>query len=193
MENITKHIAFSMILAPLLMLLADSIDLIFEYPEYFWFSSISMFLSFYVFLGLIYGVYYLSKRTKLALVGALITSFGVLAGETILGLERVAWAMNEIGLNEEIKNTVYHPVVFSTSRKIGLAFPIGLIILGISKFKARVINLVTVVILLIGIVLFPVGRIAIGPSANVLGDFIMLLIYGKLGIDLLKQNKQIHN
>ena len=187
MKNIKKLIAFSMIVAPLLMLLADVNNLIFEYPKNFWFGSIAMFLSFYAFLGLIHGTYHLSNCTKLALVGTMVAAFGVLAGETIMGLERVAWAMNEVGLQEEIKNTVHHPIVFSTSRQIGLAFPIGLIILSISMFKAKAINLITMIALIAGILLFPVGRIVVGPYANVPGDLIMLIIYGKLGTELLKQ------
>lgn len=117
----------------------------------------------------------------------MIATFGVLIGETIMGLERVIWAMNEAGLQEHINNTVHHPMVFLTSRQIGLTFPIGLIILSISLFKSRAINLLTMFALIIGILLFPIGRILVGPYANVPGDLIMLIIYGKLGIELLKQ------
>ena len=191
MKNIKSLIAYSMIGAPLLMLIADTLALVFEYPNYFWFNSIAMFLSFYAFLGLIHGTYHLSNCTKLALVGTMIAVFGVLAGETIMGLERVAWAMNEVGLQEEIKNTVHHPMVFSTSRQIGIAFPIGLIILSISMFKAKAINLVTMIVLIVGILLFPIGRIVVGPYANIPGDLIMLIIYGKLGIELLRNEKSI--
>ncbi|MBK7869390.1 MAG: hypothetical protein IPJ74_01270 [Saprospiraceae bacterium] len=122
-------------------------------------------------------------------MGTLIASFGVLAGETIMGLERVAWAMNEAGLNAEIDRTVHHPIVFSTSRQIGLTFPIGLIILSIALFKAKTISMVTMAILIIGIILFPIGRIIVGPSANIAGDLIMLLIYGKLGLGVMKNSK----
>ena len=44
-------------------------------------------------------------------------------------------------------------------------------------------------ILIIGIVLFPIGRIIVGPPANVAGDIIMLLIYGKLGMGVFKDSK----
>lgn len=189
MNKIDKLIGAAMIGAPLLMLLADTNSLLFEYPKSFWFSSILLFLSFYAYLGLIHGLYHLSNATKLALVGTMITSFGVLVGETIMGLDRVAWAMNEAGLNAEIDRTVHHPIVFSTSRQIGLTFPIGLIILSIALYKAKTISMVTTVILLIGIILFPIGRIIVGPSANVAGDLIMLFIYGKLGLDVIKNSK----
>lgn len=187
MKKIKNLIAFSMIGAPLLLLMADTNSLIFEYPKNFWFGSITMFLSFYAFLGLIHGTYHLSNCTKLALIGTMIAVFGALAGETIMGLERVAWAMHDAGIQEEIKNTVQHPLVFSTSRQIGLAFPIGLIILSVTMFKAKAINSITLILLIVGILLFPVGRIVVGPYANVPGDVIMLVIYGKLGVGLLKQ------
>ncbi len=186
MNKINKLIGFAMIGAPLLMLMADTISLVSDYPENFWFASILLFLSFYAFLGLIHGLYHLSNRTKLALVGTLIAAFGIMAGETIMGLERVAWAMNEVGLKGEIDKTVYHPIVFSTSRQIGLTFPIGLILLSISLYKARAVNLITMALLIVGIVLFPIGRIIVGPSANVAGDAVMLFIYGKLGLGVIR-------
>lgn len=189
MNKIDKLIGYAMIGAPLLMLLADANALFFEYPKNFWFTSILLFLSFYAFLGLIHGVYNLSNATKLALVGTLIASFGVLAGETIMGLERVAWAMNEAGLSAEIDRTVHHPLVSDTSRKIGLTFPVGLILLSIALYKARAINMAAMAILIIGIILFPIGRIIVGPSANIAGDIIMLAIYGKLGWGLIRNAK----
>ncbi len=181
----TKYVtACALIGGPLLMLLADITFLVFEYPQYFWFASIVMFLSFFAYIGLIHGLYQLSNGTILALVGTLFAIFGTLAGETIMGLDRVAWAMYDVGLEDEITNTVHHPQVFSTSRQIGLAFPIGLLLLSISLYKARAINMLSMIVLMIGIILFPVGRIIVGPEANVVGDFIMLLIYGRLGMGM---------
>ncbi len=181
-----------MIGAPLLMLIADVKSVIFEYPQNFWFGSILLWLSFYAFIGLVHGLYHISNCTKLALVGAMIAIFGILVGETIMGLDRVAWAMNEVGLADEIGKTVHHPLVSNTSRKIGLLFPIGLIILAFSTYKAKAINIISLILLIIGILLFPLGRIILGPSANVPGDIIMLFIYGKLGLDLIK-NKIVNN
>ena len=189
MNKIYKLIGAAMIGAPLLMLLADVNSLLFEYPRNFWFTTILLFLSFYAYLGLIHGLYYLSNATKLALVGTLIASFGVLMGETIMGLDRVAWAMNEAGLSADIDRTVHHPLVFFTSRQLGLTFPIGLIILSIALYKANAISMITMALLIIGIVLFPIGRIIVGPSANVAGDLIMLLIYGKLGLGVMNNPK----
>lgn len=189
MNKINKLVGAAMIGAPLLMLLADVNSLLFEYPRNFWFTTMLLFLSFYAFLGLIHGLYYLSNATKLALVGTLIASFGVLMGETIMGLERVAWAMNEAGLSADIDRTVNHPLVFFTSRQLGLTFPIGLIILSIALYKANAISMMTMALLIIGIVLFPIGRIIVGPSANVAGDLIMLFIYGKLGLSVMNNPK----
>lgn len=180
-----KLIGAAMIGAPLLMLIADVNSLIFEYPKNFWFTTMLLFLSFYAFLGLIHGLYELSNATKLALVGVMIASFGVLIAETIMGLERVAWALNEAGLSADIDRTVHHPIVFFTSRQLGLTFPIGLLILSISLYRANAISMITMALLIIGIILFPIGRIIVGPTANVAGDLIMLFIYGKLGLDVM--------
>jgi len=92
------------------------------------------------------------------------------AGETIMGLERVAKAMHEAGLSAEIDRTGHHPIVFfCISRQIGLTFPIGLIILSIALYKAKAINMITTVLLIVGIVLFPIGRIIVGPPLMLLG------------------------
>lgn len=188
MDKNNKLIGAAMIGAPLMMLLADTNSLLFEYPKNFWFTSILLFLSFYAFLGLIHGLYHLSNATRLALVGTLIATFGVMVGEMIMGLERVAWAMHEAGLSAEIDRTVDLPIVSNLSRKIGLTFPIGLIVLSIALYKAKTLNMLTTTALIIGSVLFPIGRIIVGPSANVAGDIIMLLIYGKLGVDVIKNS-----
>ena len=191
MNKYKKIIGIALIGAPLLMLLADANWLVFGHLESFWFGSVTMWLSFYLFVGLIIGLYHLSNQSKLALAGTMIAIFGVLAGATIMGLDRVGWAMHEIGLGNEVSRTVSHPRVFFTSRFVGLTFPIGLILLSISLYKAKVLNLMWMLILIIGIILFPVGRIVVGFVANVPGDLIMLFIYGKLGINLLNKSKQL--
>lgn len=173
-----------MIGAPLLMLIADVSTLAFG--SFGVLGGIVFWLSFYAFIGVTIGMMRLAGEGRLAVVGALIASFGCLMGTTIIGTDRVFDALIERGIDSVIVSEIaMDPAIFLTSRAPGLAFPIGLFILTFALAKAKVLSRAAASILSIGVLLFPVGRIFAGVAANVVSDVIMLAVLGWLGITIL--------
>ncbi len=185
-QQYSSLIGISMIGAPLLMLSADTMAY-FENESLFTLQTTLMWLSFFAYIGTIIGIFKLSGKTTTAKIGALIAILGCLIGTTIVGTDRISFAFIQNGIDPELAASIMmEPSVFLTSRAPGIAFPIGLLILTYSLIKAKVLSKVVGGILMIGIILFPVGRIAVGLVANIPGDFIMLLILGGIGINILK-------
>lgn len=180
-----KLIGISLISAPGLMLLGDSWAGLFG-ESGFWPLTLLLWLSFYVYVAACLGMMALSGGQRLALVGCAIALFGTLIAATIMGLERMAWAMRLHGIpDEQVSQVLLDPTVFSTSRAPGLAFPVGLLLLTVALFRAGVLSGFKASVLAIGILLFPVGRIFVGIWANVIGDALMLLVMAPLGVRLL--------
>lgn len=188
----TQHIpfrsllGFSIALAPVLMLASDVAALVLGEAA-FWFATITMWLAFYVFVGAAAGMAALSGWSRIALVGLLLVVFGSMAGTTIMGLERMAWSMSIHEIPKEvIREVISEPAVFLTSRVIGLTFPIGLLLLTWSLVRKNVLAPVTGLILALGVILFPVGRIFAGLPANVAGDALMVLVMVPFGLKAAK-------
>lgn len=169
-------VAFSMAAAPVLLLASDAAALAFGRPA-FWFATITMWFSFFFFVVAAYGLMELSGRSAAAVTGTLVTILGCLAGATIMGLERMIWSMVELGMELDVAREVaMEPLVFVTSRATGLTFPIGLLILTFAAARARVLAGWQVGLLALGAILFPVGRIVVGLTANVASDVLMSLV-----------------
>ena len=175
----------SLVLAPLLMLAGDAVSAVVGKPG-FWITSLSLWLSFYAYIGAILALLVLAGNGRLAQVGAVIALFGALIGGTIMGLDRMAWSMRIHDLASDVaRDVMTEPVVFFTSRAPGIAFPIGLLLLTYALRRADVLSLAAACILAVGVCLFPVGRIAVGPWANVVGDTLMLMVLAPLGLRVL--------
>lgn len=180
-----RLVGVSLIGAPLLMLSADAASLAFGgagVP-----GGIALWVAFYGFVGASIGMMQLAGSGWLAVVGALFAVFGCLLGTTIVGTDRVFNAMLQRGMTSEfVTEIAMEPAIFLTSRAPGLAFPIGLFILTIALARAQVLSRVAASVLAVGVVLFPVGRIAVGVAANVVSDALMLAVLGGLGLKVLR-------
>ncbi|MCO6474689.1 MAG: hypothetical protein J5I57_13225 [Melioribacteraceae bacterium] len=187
-----KILAVSFISAPLLMLISDVLKLLLP-EDYFWFNSIIFWFSFYAFIGVIIGMVKLSNNTTFSNISAMLAIFGTLIGITIIGSERAAGSMliHQIDI-EVIKQILSEPILFFTSRMPGILFPIGLIMLSIAMKKAGSLSLPNTLILILGILLFPVGRIPKVVGINVISDFLMLIIFVQIGMNLLNRHKLIN-
>jgi hypothetical protein len=167
-------------LAPILMLLSDTINLL-GWEAGYWLASIAFWLSFYFFLLVIIGMVHLSQGSNFAIVAGLLAAAGTLIGITIIGTSRFAWGMEMMGTSEEVLMEVHmDPRIFFTSRFPGILFPVGLILLAISLKRHGVINGFLLVGLLVSIVLFPLGRIPGIYLFNVIGDVLMVVFFGGL-------------
>lgn len=165
-------------LAPILMLISDTINLL-GWEAGYWLASIAFWLSFYFFLLVIIGMVRLAQVSNFATIAGLLAAAGALIGITIIGTSRFAWGMELTGVSREVLMEVHmHPWIFFTSRFPGILFPTGLILLSVSLKRQGVINGLLLGGLLISIVLFPTGRIPGIALFNVIGDGLMVLFFG---------------
>lgn len=168
-------------LAPALMLMSDLGTLVIG-ESGFWLTTHLFWLSFYAFLGLIFGLVQTANTSTFAVASGLIAGFGALIGITIIGMTRYTWGVEAEGVETEILTAAHaNPWVFLSSRATGITFPIGLILLVIALQQQQPVSRWLFAGLLIAILLFPIGRISQTLPINVVGDGLMLLFFGRLG------------
>ena len=181
-----KVIGVSLVVAPLLMLGGDAIALWGGQELGLW-SGVLLFLSVYCFAGVVLGLHTLAGDRIGALAGALLALFGCFMAAAMSGFDRAAWSMRQHGIpSDSIQEVTAEPAVFLLTRPPGITFPVGLILLTIYVIKAGHLTRLQGAILILGIVLFPVGRVFAGPVVNVPSDAIMLAVLGALGFRIFR-------
>lgn len=150
--------------------------------QFFWTASLFFWLSLYVFLGLIYGMFQLSNRSTYAVVSFLLAVFGALIGITIIGMSRYAWGVSGAGVDQAVIQAAHaNPWVLFTSRVPGITFPLGLIMLSIALKRNNRIDGLLLTGLILATLLFPLGRIPGWIISNVIGDTLMVVFFGMVG------------
>ena len=178
------------ILAPVILLTGDLLmvaaDMRFEW-------TIALWLAFVLFVPAIFGLTFLlfNDGSRLALVGGLCAFFGAMAGASMQVLFRVYAVLNERGADQAIELLRDTFKLIATTQMIGIFFPVGLILLAVSVYQSNVFNRMTSLLLLLGAVLFPVGRIG-GFAFAVLGSGIFLLAaFAFIGWQILARRENI--
>ena len=181
-----KVIGVSLVVGPLLMLGGDAIALWGGQELGLW-SGVLLFLSAYCFVGVVLGLHTLAEDRIGALAGALLALFGCFMAASMSGFDRAAWSMWRHGIpSDSIQEVTAEPAVFLLTRPPGITFPIGLILLTIYVIKAGHLTRLQGALLILGVVLFPVGRVFAGPVVNVPSDAIMLAVLGALGLRIFR-------
>lgn len=171
-----------LVFAPLLMLLSDAILAGFGMEAGFWLWSIGLWFSFYLFIGAGWAISHLLKRgpDRLGLTGAAFTTAGAVMGATMMGMFRTLTQMEERGIEASTIEAVHAPLI-ATTQAPGLLFPVGLLILTAGLWKSDVLPRPLVVVFGLGAILFPVGRILVGPAGSLVSDVLLLAAMGELG------------
>lgn len=181
--------AFSL-LAPLTMLAADLLltatALAFEW-------SIVLWLAFVFFVPAIIGLAFIlheNGNPRLALAGGALAFFGAMAGASMQVLFRVYAVLNEHGAAQSVELLRGTFKLIAATQMIGLAFPIGLILLAVGIYRTQIFNPATAFLLAAGAALFPVGRIG-GFTFAILGSGVVLLAaFGLIGWQILRKKKE---
>ena len=131
-------------------------------------------------VGSVIGIVQLlrSSAHRAAMIGAAMTITGFSAGIRIMGMHQLK------ALEPEAIGRVFHasPVLWSSIVPTGIFFPLGLITLGITLFATRVVPRPVALTLIIGAVLFPVGRIGGFEWAVFSCDVILGAAFALLGL-----------
>ena len=188
--NNTRHLfikiaAVCAILAPLILLAGDLLLVIGE-RRFEW--TIVLWLSFVLFVPAIFGLTYVAfgRGNKLALVGGASAFFGAMAGASMQVLFRVYAVLEEAGNGQAIELLQKTLKLIAATQMIGIFFPIGLILLSISIYSNRIFNRLIPLLLALGAILFPIGRIG-GSLVAVIGSgMVLIAAFGLIGWQIIK-------
>lgn len=131
------------------------------------------------------------RADALGLFGAALTLLGATVGARILAVRQLALLANTSpGAPRTALNALESaPLVWVSIVPIGLMYPIGLITLGIALFIARPVKRWAAVLLVIGGLLFPIGRALDVHAAVYTSDAVMAIAYGFLSWEILTRRE----
>lgn len=144
-------------------------------------------------IGAVLGITQLLRRRadRAGLIGATLALMGWVIGSRIMviGQLQALLANGVPGVPPDSLQKMFQhaPIVFISIIPVGLLFPIGLIVLGITMAVARPIHPGIGVLLAIGGVLFPIGR-AVGQEWAVVScDVVLAATFALIGWQILKR------
>ena len=172
------------ILAPLILLAGDLVLIISE-QRFIW--TVVLWLSFVLFVPAIFGLTFVAfgRGNKLAVIGGAFAFFGAMAGASMQVLFRVYSVFDEAGDGRAVELLQKTMKLIATTQMIGIFFPIGLILISISTYSNRIFNRLASLLLVVGAILFPIGRIG-GFAIAVIGSGIFLIAaFGLIGWQII--------
>jgi hypothetical protein len=143
-------------------------------------------------VGTVFGITQLlrSKADRLGLLGGAITIMGWAVGVRILALGQLEslLATGVTGLPADTLSKMFAaaPLVWVSIVPIGLLFPIGVITLGATLIAVHPIPRPIGALLILGGILFPIGRIGLIPWALLASDLVLGAAFVAIGYKLLK-------
>ncbi|HEX6085228.1 MAG TPA: hypothetical protein VF266_11925, partial [Thermoanaerobaculia bacterium] len=131
-------------------------------------------------IGAVFGITQLVRRhaDRLGLTGAALALLGAIVGARIMLLVQ----LRALGKQDPVELLQTAPIVWASVVPIGLMYPIGLILLGIALFRSRYRAIG--MLLAIGGLCFPAGRIAGIVPALYLSDGLLAIAYAWLAKEI---------
>lgn len=171
-------------LGPIIMVVADSLNI---FGGQAFVSTIFLWLAFVLIVpGLIGFTYMLvADGSRLAFVGGVLAYFGAMAGAGMQALFRVYAVLGENGATATIEQLRGTFKLVAATQMIGLPFPIGLLLLALSYYRHGSAVFVHPVLLALGAVLFPVGRIGGIEWAIIASDILLMVAFMTIGRKLV--------
>ena len=127
-----------------------------------------------------------------ALGGGALAIFGLLAGSNILTVDIVRWLMTDSASDAAVTVTLADLADDSAGYTIavlvpGLAFPIGLLVLAVALWRSQITPRWAPIVVAVGAVLFPIGRIPAIDPLLLITDLVLLVGLGALAVDTLRE------
>lgn len=188
--NLRKKLAgISLIAAPVMLLLADLTNFIsgLHYPRYLIAKT-----AFAVFIAATLGLVHLlrERADRMGLIGGGLTIVGCISGATIVTfglLEQTAIAVRldaaTLQSIERATEQIWMAVVMFPLP--GLFFPIGLLVLSVGLYRTKLVARLIAVVLALGAVLFPIGRIPGILPFELASDILLVVALGLIGWRIL--------
>jgi hypothetical protein len=145
-------------------------------------------------IAAVFGITQLVRRKadRLGLFGAALTLLGATVGARIMVLLQLVLLSDKLpGVHRATLKALLEsaPLVWVSIIPIGLMYPLGLITLGTALLIARPVNRWIGVLMVIGGVLFPIGRALDVNPAIYASDAIMAITYGFLSWEILTRRE----
>jgi hypothetical protein len=171
---------------PILMVIGDLMH-IFAGFDFVW--TIVMWSAMMMMIPATIGFTYLVAKGggSLALVGGILAYFGLLAGASMQVLFRVYAVLSEAGSTATIRQLGSTFKLVASTQIIGIAWPVGLLILSLICFRVRSISSIVPIVLIIGAITFPIGRIGDQGWAVILSGVTFVIGYGMLAQRLFQE------
>jgi len=189
--NLRRQIAgVSLILAPVLMLVADAL----------WFGAgmtmtglVMWKVVFLIYLLAILGMVHLLRRNadRLGLAAGLLAFTGLMTGPSLVTLRQVNQATLDAGLSanivEQVSNAIANnfPIMATSAYFTGPAFPLGLILFGVGLYRVRVMPKWAAALLILSGILYPIGRIGGILPVIFVCDVVAVIAMGLIGWRIL--------
>ena len=174
---------FGAFVGPILIVVADSLH-IFAGQAFLW--TILLWLAFVLFIPGILGLTYLAARggSMLAIVGGVLAYFGAMAGASMQVLFRVHAVLDEMGDAATVERLRGTFKLVASTQMIGLPFPLGLILLAIAYARYGSDSFVRPILLILGAIFFPIGRIAGAEWAVLASGILFMVVFMSVGRQL---------
>lgn len=125
-----------------------------------------------------------SIGSRLAIMGGCFAFFGLVAGASMQVLFRVYAVLEEQGAMATADQLRATFKLFASTQMIGLTWPIGLILLSIACLTTRAVNIAVPILLIIGAIAFPIGRIAGSRAGVLISGAAFVFAFGTIGVRL---------
>ena len=165
--------------APVLLLITD-LSRIFADTDFVW--TIGMWISLMLLIPTVLAFTYLLSQNvnRLALLGGALAYFGLMAGASMQVLFRVYAVLREQGAAGTVGQLGSTFKLVASTQMIGIAWPLGLLILSLICFRLRSVSFIVPLLLLIGAIVFPIGRIGDLAVAVLISDAAFVIGFGLL-------------
>ncbi len=183
-----KVAAVCAFLGPLILLASD---LLLTTPSFEW--TIGLWIAFMLLIPAVMGLTYIlaASGSRLAVIGGLIAYFGLVAGASMQVLFRVYSVLEEQGATATIEQLSSTFKLVASTQMIGLGWPLGLILLSIACLTTRAIHIAVPILLVIGAIAFPLGRIAGSTVGVFLSGAAFIIAFGIVGLRLWAISKEL--
>ncbi len=167
-------------IGPVVLLVSDLVH-IFVGMAFQW--TIGLFLAMMFLCAATVGFTWLaaSRAGLIGIIGGCFAFFGLIAGAGMQALFRVHAVLEEQGATQVVTQLKQTFKLVAATQMIGLAWPIGVFLLAIASLKAWRGEYVLPLLLVIGGISFPIGRIAGSEIAVILSGVVFLMAYWMIG------------
>jgi hypothetical protein len=186
-SSLRKNLAgLSLVAAPLLLIAGDSLN---GMPAFFTPRYILVKAGLGLFVGAALALMHLlrGRADRAGLVCGGMTIFGAVSGAALVTMAFTAWQLDANGMSPAVEASFRSSFIAAVWYPFpGILFPLGLVTLGITLFVTRAIPRAAAVMIALGGLFFPLGRIPDRQVFELISGGLLLAGMGPVGVRFLR-------